>query len=317
MTLRNLLKIVVVLFAMGQTMAQYRVPLDTSYTSRSAFLKAQKKYPEIELVTLKAESEVVIKRDIVYKSIGGRDLHLDAFFKPQKELRPAIILVHGGGWKSGNKTMQQPLAQQLAERGWVCFTVEYRLSLEAQFPEGIKDVKSAVKYVRFNAESFGVDASKIAVLGCSSGAQMASLIATTNGNSVFEDVKFLETVSSNVQALVNIDGILAFHHPKSEEGTLALEWLGGTYKELPEIWNQASALSHVNGKTPPSLFIKSDFERFQAGRDEFVKILEQNNIYYEIKPMHNAPHTFWLFKPWFDEVLLSVDQFLKTVFSNN
>lgn len=310
-------KIVFVLFSMGNAMAQYTVPLDTSYTSQSAFLKAQKKYPAVELVTLKERSKVNEQRDIVYKIIEGRALHLDAFSKSQKTIKPAIILVHGGGWKSGNRTMLQPLAQQLAEKGWVSFTVEYRLSLEAQFPEGIKDVKSAVKYVRKNAEDFGVDASKIAVLGCSSGAQMASLIAATNGNSEFDDVDYLPEISSNVEALINIDGILAFHHPKSEEGTLASEWLGGTYQERPEIWHQASALSHVSGNTTPSLFIKSDFDRFQAGREEFVAVLKQNNIYYDVKSIHNAPHTFWLFQPWFDEVLECVDQFLKTVFSNN
>ena len=99
-------------------------------------------------------------------------------------------MIHGGGWRSGNKNQMQVLGQEIAAKGYACFAIEYRLSLEAKYPEGIYDVKNAIKFIKDNAKKFHVDPDKIAILGCSSGGQMAALIGTTNNNPIFEDKGF-------------------------------------------------------------------------------------------------------------------------------
>lgn len=114
---------------------------------------------------------------------------------------------------------------------------------------------------------------------------MASLIGT----------KYPEKVN----AVINIDGILAFHHPDSEEGKVAAFWLGGTYEEIPEMWIDASAITHVSAKTPPFLFIHSQFKRFHAGRDDFIKKLKRLGTSCKVESIENSPHAFWLFDPWF------------------
>ena len=288
--------------------------IDTSYTVKSTYVKLIKKYPSIKIAEAnKGVNDKKIENVIYYKD-KNRALHLDAFFNTNKKNNPGVIMIHGGGWRSGNKNQMRVLAQEITTKGYSCFAIEYRLSLEAKYPQAIYDVKNAIKFIKDNAKRFHVDPDKIAVLGCSSGGQMAALIGTTNEDLAFEDAKYKSKSSSKVQAIIDIDGILAFKHPESEEGEMAAFWLNGTYEENPENWKQASALSHVDKNTPPTLFINSSFDRFHAGRDDMIAILNQNKIYNEVKTIKNSPHSFWFFQPWLDETVEYTTQFLDRIF---
>jgi len=273
-----------------------QVPKDTSYTIISEYKKQLKKYPFIEIVQPKSNPLVIEQQNIVYHSFSSRDLHFDSYvFKSDKKL-PAIIMLHDGGWKSGDKSMLQSFAEAIAVKGYQCFAIEYRLSDEAKYPAGIHDVLKAIDYIKNNAEKFNVDVNKIAILGRSSGGQMASLIGT----------KF----NADIKAIINIDGVLAFHHPESAEGKYAALWLGGTYEEVPEIWNDASALTHTDKNTPPILFINSQHDRFHAGRNDMIEKLNKYKIYSEVEQIPDSPHTFWLFHPWFEQTIQYTINFL-------
>ena len=292
--------------------AQIPFDIDTSYTVQSTFKKEKIKFPFLEIVKEQNDDNIIQIKDLVYKNLDAKTLHLDAFYKNENTKLPAVILIHGGGWKSGNKSQMQIMAQAIASKGYSCFAIEYRLSPEAKYPAAILDVKSAIKFIKSNAEKFNVDPNRIAVLGCSSGGQMAALIGTTNENSAFED-KDDWSQNAKVQAIINMDGILAFKHPESQEGKAACLWLGGTYEEKPETWQQASALTHTDKNTPPILFINSDMIRFHAGRDNMIEILDKNGIYNEVQTIKNSPHSFWFFNPWFDEMINYTTQFLDKV----
>lgn len=126
---------------------------------------------------------VRLVRDVVYSTVGGRELRLDIFYPAGRKRKgyPGVLLIHGGGWRSGDKSQQGPLAQQLAAKGYVALAVEYRLSPEAPYPAAVLDVKAAVRWMRANAATLRLDATKISALGCSSGGHMAALLGTTNG----------------------------------------------------------------------------------------------------------------------------------------
>ncbi|WP_298493804.1 alpha/beta hydrolase [uncultured Algibacter sp.] len=282
--------------------------IDTSYTIHNTFQKEIKKFPNISIAYANSIINLSETKDLIFKELNNQKLHLDFYRVKNNELVPAVILIHGGGWKSGNKSHMEPLAKSIASQGYACFAVEYRLSAQAIYPAGINDVKHAIKFIRANATKFGVDSTKIAVLGCSSGGQMAALIGTKNN----EDYS-----STKVQAIINIDGILAFKHPQSRENVVASKWLGGTCKEKPKVWEEASALNHTNAQTPPILFINSQYDRFHAGRDDMIKILKKHNIYYNLKTILNSPHTFWLFNPYFKETTKHIVTFLDNQFKPN
>ena len=273
-----------------------QIPRDSSFTNYSELQKVLKKFPDVKLVQPLSSPSLMVVEDRVYTPAGKRKLHLDAYLNQSLEKKPAVIIIHGGGWKSGDKEMMKPLAAAIASHGYHCFAVEYRLSGEAKYPAAMEDVIDALSFIKANAEEFNIDSDKMAVLGTSSGGQMASLIGT----------KFPHLVS----AVINIDGILAFHHPQSEEGAAAAAWLGGTFEEKPDIWRDASPLEHVNGKSVPVLFISSQHERFQAGRADMVKLLKRYSIYSQYQKIENSPHTFWMFTPWFEPVIRYVTGFL-------
>lgn len=306
-------KLFTVLCVFSVTVLFGQIPVDTSYTPASAYKKDVKKYPFIKIAHSTVSNKLNQEKDIVYKTIEGRALHFDAFFNKESKKNPAVILIHGGGWKSGNKQHMHQMAQQIAQAGYSCFCIEYRLSLEAKYPTAVFDVKDAIKYIKKHATEFNANPKKVAVLGCSSGGQMAALIGTTNGNKKFEEKSPLNT-SADVQAIIDMDGVLAFHHPQSQESEVAAFWLGGNYKEQPQVWEEASALNHTNKNTPPVLFINSEHIRFHAGGDEMIEILNRNGTYNETKTLDGSPHSFWFYEPWFDEITQYSVQFLDKIF---
>ncbi|MCW3106865.1 MAG: lipoprotein [Segetibacter sp.] len=299
--------------------AQKAMPRDTSFTVYSAFAKERKKYPQIEIAQPASPKGVLSKQNVVYSLASQRPLHADIFYpaKKRKNGYPGVIMIFGGGWKSGDKSQNVPMAQQLAANGYVAVTIEYRLSLEAQYPAAVHDVKAAIRWLRANAAKYKVDVNKIATLGMSAGGQLAALVGTTNGNEKLEGTGGHSKYSSNVQAIVDIDGILAFKHPESAEGKVAAEWLGGTYEEKPQIWEDASALTHAGKNTPPILFINSSLPRFHAGREDLIKKLNGYGIYSEVHTIPDTPHPFWLFHPWFQPTVNYTVEFLNKVFAGN
>jgi len=310
----RILRLILVLFFYSFLAHSQHYQIDTSYTIKSTFTKLVKKYPLITIPEIKPNPDVNESLDLVYNQEKDRVLHFDAFIHTKNKKNPAVIMIHGGGWRSGNKNQMQFLGREIAAKGYTTFAIEYRLSLEAKYPTAVIDVKNAIKFIKDNASKFNIDPNKIAILGCSSGGQMAALIGTTNGNKMFEDASFKSKSSSKVHAIIDVDGVLAFKHPESSEGDMAAFWLGGKSDEIPENWKNASALSHTNKNTPPILYICSSIPRFHAGRDDMIKILNENKIYNKVHTIPDSPHSFWFYEPWFTETISYTTRFLDKIF---
>lgn len=294
---------------------------DTSFATASAFKKTLKYHPNTAMVPEMNFENVKQKNNVVYCSYGKRKMKLDAFYdKNAKKKQVAIIIIHSGGWRSGNREQHHPMAQKLASLGYVCFTPEYRLSTEALFPAAIYDVKAAIRWVRKNANQYNIDPNQIVALGFSAGGEMAAFMGTTANMPLFEGVVTNSNSQSQVNAVVDIDGTLSFVHPEGGEGddskniSAATYWFGYSKKDNPKLWETASPLSYVSASTPPTLFINSSVARMHAGRDDYRKILDKNGIYSEVHEFENSPHTFCLFNPWFEPTIQYIDGFLKKVF---
>ena len=301
------------------------VPRSYDFTLESATAKVRKQYPSAIPIAPEVPQGVKLLRNISYRSIGTRRLHMDLCLPARTFVQPVpgIILIHGGGWQSGDRWMELPMALQLAGRGYVAATVEYRLSPEALYPAAVLDVKAAVRWMRAHAKECGVDTTRIAVYGGSSGGHLASLLGVTNGESEYEEGEDL-LCSSAVQAVVNIDGPLDLTHPEESgkdtipsKPSAAKSWLGSTYAEQPDLWRKASPVNHLHAKMPPMLFVNSSLPRFHVGRDAAVDTMARHGIYYEIHTIPDTPHPFWLFRPWQPEVVRYIGAFLDRVFRND
>lgn len=294
---------------------------DTSFTVHSAFQKAKKDFPDIQIPVSSLPEQVTLKKDITYKRIAQRSLKLDVFSPAKTRGRqPAVLLIFGGGWRSGEKTQLHAIAAQLAKNGFVAFTADYRLSTEALYPAAVEDLKEAVIWIRENASTFDVDTSRVATLGFSAGGQLAALVGNTGNSGIFNPDRKENGPSDAIQAIIDIDGLLAFIHSESGEGddsksvSAATNWFGGNKIEKKALWEQASPLRYVTAQSPPMLFINSSVDRMHAGRDDMRSKLDAFNIYSEVHTFPEAPHVFPLFHPWFEPTIAYAVRFLNKVF---
>ena len=318
----TILFVLAALFANAQSTAGITGIRDTSYTINNELKKNQKNYPFIQLPATPKAGIVNEKKDIVYCQRGNRKLLLDIFSPAQKakDKRAAILIIHGGGWRSGDRSLHYALAQRLAALGYVCITPEYRLSTEALYPAAIHDIKAAIRWIRKNAGNYGIDTNMIVASGHSAGGELAAFMGATNGIKKFEGDGCNNNASSDVNAVIDIDGTLAFIHPESGEGddskriSAATHWFGYSKTEYPALWEEAAPLTHVGSHTPPTLFINSSVARMHAGREDFTRVLNQYGIASSVKTFEGSPHSFILFNPWFDSTVTIINDFLKRTF---
>ena len=318
------------MLCIGIATAVNPVPRDTSFTVWSTARKIHKKHPEATVAMPDSADGLRVYRDCVYNTLprtryGRRDLHADVFRPADTTRYPAMIMIHGGGWNSGDKSLQEPMARMIAARGYVTIPIEYRLIPEELYPAALHDVKSAIRWARANADTYGIDPDRIAVSGCSAGAQLATLAGVTNGSKRHEGKGSWRKASSDVQAVVNMDGIATFVSESNiaeararyeSKGQLPVnaQWLGGLYEDAADHWREASAILWATDKSAPICFISSGLPRYSDGRDSLVCIYDSLGIYTERHRIPVDVHPFWFFHPWIDTTVDRATQFLDRMF---
>lgn len=299
-------------------------PVDSSYTTERAWKNISRNHPYAKIVPAVVSGKVKAEYNLIYATLpstpyGKRDLHLDVFRPKQKGTYPVLVMVHGGGWRSGNKTMEHAMAIRMAENGYVAIPVEYRLSLEASYPQAVYDIKAAIRWIKVNAARLNADTTCIAIEGNSAGGQLATLVGMTNGVAQFEGGIGETRGNATVHAVVDVDGVVDFMAPgslnlKRKPDSPDVAWLGGTFEEKPAIWKEASPVYWVSKTSVPVLFIQGTEPRFTAGMYEMRALMKQFGVYSEYKPVENSPHTFWLYDPWFEPTMKHTIEFLNVIF---
>ena len=204
------------------------------------------------------------ERDVVYGEVDGQELLLDVYRPSSQELSvPAVIVIHGGGWTEGfaDRSYVAPFAENLARAGYVAFNITYRLMNGEPghnvWPTQLNDVQRAVRWVRANAETYGVDPERIASLGHSAGGQLASLLGVRETNDWSDPSA--ELYSSRVNAAIDLSGDtdLTLPYFSAFDNQLIRDYLGGSLEEIPDVFREASPITWVNAETVPFLIIHS------------------------------------------------------------
>jgi acetyl esterase/lipase len=244
--------------------------------------------------------------NIEYANVGGRSLRLDVLRPDGDDVqdRPVFVYVHGGGWVIGHKNQQGRLTvHELVAAGWVCVSVNYRLSPRATWPDHVVDVKRAVSWVKRHIAEHGGDPAFIVIGGGSAGAHLASLTALSAGDKTFQPGFADEDLA--VQGCVAYYGIYDFvdrdrHFPYRAFQTILLHRLvmKQPLARARDVYDRASPVSHISAAAPPFLVWHGDRDSLApvAGARSFVEKLRASSTapcaYVELP---GAQHAFELF----------------------
>jgi acetyl esterase/lipase len=226
----------------------------------TSFVRAQ--VPETktsQTLTRAPENTLVfVQQDVPYGTVGGHPPLLDIYEpgEPSADLRAAVVLIHGGGWTSFDKSTMHGMGMLLARSGFVAFAVDYRLlhGTENRWPAQLDDVQRAARWIRSNATKYRIDPEHIGAFGHSAGAQLAALLGMedTRDNSDPALAKY----SSRVQAVVDVSGPSDFttRRDRDDDAFLA-NFFGGDYAQHAKSWEEASPAFHVSKDDSPFLIV--------------------------------------------------------------
>ena len=221
--------------------------------------------------------------DIAYRPGESKAWRLDLAMPSERgqKRRPGIVFVHGGGWRGGDKRAGTFLqgAFDYAKKGYVCITVNYRLTNEAPFPACVQDVKCAVRWFRAHAEKYNLDPDRIGGFGNSAGAHLVAMLGLVGKQAGLEGDGPWQEHSSRLQAVcaaATPTDFLHWHTPIKGHRAIG-PLLAGPEESLMERAKKASPISYVRGDAPPFLLIHGTADRTVdvSQADRFVEALKK------------------------------------------
>ena len=220
-------------------------------------------------------------RDLEYLP-GGHERHKLDLYLPASATAPLplILWVHGGGWQNGSKDDCPPLRQGYLEKGYAIASINYRLSQHAAFPAQIQDCKTAVRWLRAHADTYGLDPHRFGAWGSSAGGHLVALLGTSGDVKDFDVGPHLD-LSSRVQAVCDYFGpsdfvALAQSRDASRPATFMSpesRLIGAFVLDHPDKAARANPITYVSTDDPPFLIVHGD--------SDFVVPLAQSTLLFD------------------------------------
>ena len=277
--------------------------------------------------------------DVVYEQVPSRGysnvaMKMDILQPKGAKNLPAIIYVTGGGFINANKDNGIQLRMHLAEKGYVVGSISYRVAPTAKFPEPLEDVKAAIRYVKANAEKFGVDPERVGIVGGSAGGYLSAMAGTTSGTRTFDKGENLQ-VNSEVKAAVNLYGLSDLTQVGSDyseevqarhrsAGATEALWVngspvfGGTDGGIladKKAAEKANPINYITKKSAPMLLMHGTADTLvsPSQTDLLFQALQQKGIASERYLVKDAAHggVYWSQNEILDIITAFFDKYLK------
>jgi acetyl esterase/lipase len=236
-----------------------------------------------QLATAQPSAPVVTKTDIIYGRVEGAALLANIAYPDGPSLKPAILSVHGGRWRAGNRTDASSIMVSLwAEFGFFALSIDYRLVGGSPAPAPQLDLLCAIRWLHAHAAEYNVDPERIYLIGQSAGGQMVSMIATA-GEAGFPRVGGWDKARTDVRAVISVAA--TYELTTLSWGNLWTPFDSAQGKpldgpKLEEARKHASPINHVSATTKPILVIHSDDDKsvpVQQAAD-FVEKLKASGV---------------------------------------
>lgn len=221
-----------------------------------------------------ATPKVVTLNDVVYAKVGDVELKIDVA-RPAEGPGPfpAVLVIHGGAWRGGDKASNRGMLAEFARRGYVAASPQYRFCPKDTFPAQVHDVKAAVRWLRAHKDEYKVDPDHLGAVGFSAGGHLSLMLGVTGPKDGLEGDVPADSPSSRVQAVVNYFGPadLASSDIPDTSKDFVKEFLGGTPAEKPEAAAKASPLTFITSDDAPIL-------TFQGTKDPLVPFTQAERL---------------------------------------
>jgi acetyl esterase/lipase len=203
---------------------------------------------------------------VTYREVDGRALQLDiAYPADTSKEHPAILFIHGGGWRGGNRQTYRREIEEAARRGYVAATVTYRLTepdeaghAKHPFPAAVHDVKAAVRFLREHADRYGIAPERIGATGGSAGGHLSLMLGVTDEDDGLEGPTDGDAPGTRVQAVVNVFGptdMTHLHATSKGAAPILASFLAGTPDSAADAYRKSSPITYVTKDDPPTLTI--------------------------------------------------------------
>jgi acetyl esterase/lipase len=262
--------------------------------------------------------EEIFEADVVYGKGADVDLKLN-IGRPKESAGPlpCVVLIHGGGWAAGNKNGHNGQVHDFVQKGYVSATLHYRFAPKYIFPAQIEDVKCAIRFLRANAEKYGIDKNRIGAVGFSAGAHLSMMLGAMDKDDGLEGEGGNPGESSKVNAVVAFFGPTDFTTDDWPKQTIPIlhGFLGGPKADKAEAYKKASPITYVNAGDAPMLIIQGTKDVLVPWQQatSMGDALSKAGVYGRVDLILGAGHGWggYELQRTVDETTAFFDQFLK------
>lgn len=199
-------------------------------------------------------ASIVVDEEILFASPDGVPLRCDVYrTAPTEGARPAVLVIHGGGWSTGDKWTMSGPARQIASAGLVAVAINYRLAPAHPFPAQLDDVRLAFDWVRTNADKYGIDPTRIGLFGYSAGGHLAAMLAVLTDEPVAVQQATSDLAPDHPllrqpvrPAAVVAGGAPCDFRDLPLDNTILAYFFGGSRREKPAAYRNASPTAHAS-----------------------------------------------------------------------
>jgi len=253
-----------------------------------------------------------IRENVCYVTRGDRALTGTLFSPVGAGPYPALVALHGGGWRLAGADVYRYLGPWLVKQGYVVFAPTYRLAKpgEGSFPHAVHDVRAAVQFVKGRADEFRVLTDRVGLMGESAGGHLAALVAIAGDHPLFRDGNAGDPfgdLSTQVKAAIAVYGIFdlpqQWRHDQltRPRDHLTELFLGTSLIEDRRIYFDASPLSYVSVQNNATAFLlawgtRDDIVDHRTQGEVFLEALKQARYFARTVILPDAPH-YWLSDP--------------------
>lgn len=219
--------------------------------------------------------EVRIERDIPFATVDGVNLTLNRYCPSSVGLHPAIAVIYGGAWQTGTPANDETFSRYMAAQGYTVVTLDYRHAPQFRYPAQLEDLRTALSFIQTQAETLEIDRQRVALLGRSAGAHLASLAA-------YGQSPLLLRAVVNYYGPANLTE--SYNDPPVPDPidtrTVLEAFLGGNPDQVSQLYQDASPVNHVQPNLPPSLLV-------YPGRDHLVLPKFGRQLYEKLQAVGN------------------------------